>query len=228
MYQTQTKPSSSEAQEAARNKGKPFCKVCFDAGKPASEYNSHYVKSSPGPNGKVACPTLLNQACLNCGQPGHTSGYCLEPKSHQPKSHQPKSHQPKSHQPNANLRHRPHESNQRIQPMQAADFPSLNPRPEPNHQEPNQEPTHGHVYNPRSNAFGALSQKQPKQPKQPKPINQSNQANQQLEAKPMTMAERLKNPPVKAVATKTTPTSTFKFKFADMPPKSQFWWQDED
>jgi len=216
MYQTQHKPS--EAQEAARNKGKPFCKVCFDAGKSASEYMSHYVKSAPGPNGKVACPTLLNQACLNCGQPGHTSGYCVEPKKsnlrNPTKSNPPKSNPPKSNQP-----------------MQVADFPSLPP------QEP-QEPIHGHVYNPRSNAFGALSQKQPKQPKQPNQAKQPNQPNQsaqqldqQLEAKPMTMAERLKNPPAPAAVAKPVavakPTAPFKLKFADMPPKSQFWWQDE-
>jgi len=172
---------------------------------------SHYVKSAPGPNGKVACPTLLNQACLNCGQPGHTSGYCVEPK----KSHQ---HQPKSNPPKSNLRN---------PPMQAADFPSLTQEPQ----------EHGHVYNPKSNAFGALSQKQPKQPKQPNQANQPKQSPQQLDqqleakAKPMTMAERLKNPPAPVALAKPVavakPTTPFKIKFADMPPKSQFWWQDE-
>jgi len=41
---------------------KPFCKVCFDAGKSEVEYTSHFVKSEPGIKGKVVCPTLLNQA----------------------------------------------------------------------------------------------------------------------------------------------------------------------
>jgi len=55
---------------------KPFCKVCRDAGKPESEYTSHFVKDQPGPNGKVTCPTLLNQACRICNKTGHTSSYC--------------------------------------------------------------------------------------------------------------------------------------------------------
>jgi hypothetical protein len=54
----------------------PFCKVCRDAGRPEKEYTSHYVKDQPGPNGKVVCPTLLNQACRICHKTGHTSSYC--------------------------------------------------------------------------------------------------------------------------------------------------------
>ena len=57
---------------------KPFCKVCRDAGKPESEYTSHFVKDQPGPNGKVICPTLLNQDCRICGKSGHTSSYCSQ------------------------------------------------------------------------------------------------------------------------------------------------------
>jgi hypothetical protein len=55
---------------------KPFCKVCHDAGKTEKEYTSHFVKSEPGPNGKVVCPTLLAQECRFCFQGGHTAGYC--------------------------------------------------------------------------------------------------------------------------------------------------------
>ena len=76
ISQIQSKSSSDQAKEAARKKGKPFCKVCFDAKKSESEYMSHYLKSAPGPGGKVVCPTLLNQSCLTCGQRGHTSSYC--------------------------------------------------------------------------------------------------------------------------------------------------------
>ena len=56
----------------------PFCKVCRDAGRPEKEYTSHYVKDQPGPQGKVICPTLLNQACRICNKTGHTSSYCSQ------------------------------------------------------------------------------------------------------------------------------------------------------
>jgi hypothetical protein len=56
--------------------GKPFCKVCYDAGLPVADYTNHFVKDQPGPNGKVVCPTLLAQKCLMCGVAGHTSSYC--------------------------------------------------------------------------------------------------------------------------------------------------------
>lgn len=59
----------------------PFCKVCCDAGRPEKEYTSHYVKDQPGPNGKVICPTLLNQACRICNKTGHTSSYCSQYRS---------------------------------------------------------------------------------------------------------------------------------------------------
>ena len=56
----------------------PFCKVCYDAGLPVADYTDHFVKDQPGPNGKVVCPTLLAQKCLNCGVAGHTSSYCTQ------------------------------------------------------------------------------------------------------------------------------------------------------
>ena len=55
---------------------KPFCKVCKDAGLSEEVYTNHFVKDQPGPNGRVVCPTLLNQACRICNNPGHTSSYC--------------------------------------------------------------------------------------------------------------------------------------------------------
>lgn len=57
---------------------KPFCKVCHDASKSEKEYTSHFVKSEPGSNGKVVCPTLLAQECRYCFKHGHTAGYCPE------------------------------------------------------------------------------------------------------------------------------------------------------
>ena len=56
----------------------PFCKVCYDAGLPVADYTDHFVKNQPGPDGKVVCPTLLAQKCLNCGVAGHTSSYCTQ------------------------------------------------------------------------------------------------------------------------------------------------------
>ena len=55
---------------------KPYCKVCHDAGKSEKEYTNHYVKSAPGPEGKVVCPTLLAQCCGYCGACGHTPKFC--------------------------------------------------------------------------------------------------------------------------------------------------------
>ena len=72
--QPQSQPQSQP--QPPRKKGTPFCKVCFDAGKSDKEYTSHYLRSAPGPDGKLVCPTLLNQSCLTCGQRGHTSSYC--------------------------------------------------------------------------------------------------------------------------------------------------------
>jgi hypothetical protein len=61
----------------------PFCKVCRDAGKSEKEYTSHFVKDQSGPDGKVVCPTLLNQACRICHKTGHTSSYCSQYRNRQ-------------------------------------------------------------------------------------------------------------------------------------------------
>jgi len=52
---------------------KPYCKVCHDAGKPESEYTSHWVKDLTG---KTTCPTLLNTECRYCYKLGHTTKFC--------------------------------------------------------------------------------------------------------------------------------------------------------
>lgn len=54
----------------------PFCKVCFDTGKPESVYTSHYVRNVPGENGVVVCPTLLDIQCRYCKKKGHTTSKC--------------------------------------------------------------------------------------------------------------------------------------------------------
>jgi hypothetical protein len=58
---------------------KPFCKVCFDAKKPESEYNSHYVRSRPDQNGNtvVTCPILAATECRYCFKFGHTIKFCI-------------------------------------------------------------------------------------------------------------------------------------------------------
>jgi hypothetical protein len=57
---------------------KPFCKVCYDVGKPESDYTSHYVRSLPDRNGHtmVTCPTLMSTECRYCGNYGHTNKFC--------------------------------------------------------------------------------------------------------------------------------------------------------
>lgn len=60
------------------NSKKPFCKVCFDAKKPESEYTSHRVRSLPDRNGNtvVTCPVLAATECRYCYQLGHTTKFC--------------------------------------------------------------------------------------------------------------------------------------------------------
>jgi hypothetical protein len=60
------------------NQKKPFCKVCFDAKKPESEYTSHYVRSHPDQNGNtiVTCPILSATECRYCYKFGHTIKFC--------------------------------------------------------------------------------------------------------------------------------------------------------
>ena len=241
------------AKDAARSKGNPFCKVCFDAGKPESEYTSHYLKSSPGPTGKLVCPTLLNQSCLTCGKCGHTSSYCDQSKSRVKKSNNP------NNPTNPNNPNNPNNPTNQINaitvlsigasigaeaelkliastfrsnhfpPLKAEQPKAEQPKAEEKQADPS--PHLCHVYNPKSNPFGALcvSAKQHCNKKSFQPPTTTR------EEKPLTMAERFKNPPKPAPAPpKPAPTAKpdvpglTKPKFADMPPKSQFWWQDED
>ena len=79
-------PARNVARTAARTAARtPFCKICFDAGKPKSQYSTHFVKDSPGPNGKVVCPYLLSLACRYCHESGHTVKHC--PKLEEKNSH---------------------------------------------------------------------------------------------------------------------------------------------
>ena len=54
----------------------PFCKVCQDAGKPETEYRSHFTRESRDIKSKTVCPTLLALECRYCFKNGHTVKYC--------------------------------------------------------------------------------------------------------------------------------------------------------
>ena len=69
-------PQARDDHQKAPQKRTPFCAVCRDAGRPESEYTSHFVKDQPGPNGKVICPLLLKQKCRYCKECGHTPSQC--------------------------------------------------------------------------------------------------------------------------------------------------------
>ena len=60
----------------SRGNSTPFCKVCFDAGKPESQYTSHFVKASRELGAAVICPTILAQECRYCHELGHTPSCC--------------------------------------------------------------------------------------------------------------------------------------------------------
>jgi hypothetical protein len=68
------KQSMSKQSMSKQSTPKPFCKVCYDAGKTSAEYSTHYVRESRG--GAVICPTLLSQECKYCKKIGHTPSHC--------------------------------------------------------------------------------------------------------------------------------------------------------
>jgi len=70
--------SNNSSNGKSTNGKKPFCKVCQDAGKPESEYTSHFVRTLPDINGKsiVTCPVLNATECRYCSQLGHTTKFC--------------------------------------------------------------------------------------------------------------------------------------------------------
>ena len=182
--------TAEQAKNASHKKGKPFCKVCFDAGKMETEYTSHYLKSAPGPDGKLVCPTLLNQACLTCGQKGHTSSYCNK----------------QQERDNENK----HRSRRRVVPefmddQQEHDVPSPQKL----------QPPKGNSYNPRNNSYGVLYS------------DELEPQTQSVQSKPLTMAERLKVK-MQQAQTQQAQAPPQKLKLPEFPPKSQFWWQDED
>ena len=63
----------SYTKNAINNNNKPFCKVCFDAGKTDT---AHFVRLNSNPDSPVTCPTLLALQCRYCFKSGHTVKYC--------------------------------------------------------------------------------------------------------------------------------------------------------
>ena len=90
--------NSSARGMGMKNKGKTsdkkYCGVCHKAGKSASEYESHYTKSVPGPTGIVTCPMILASVCNRCGQSGHFSDHCSLKKTLPPKNNRLSSRDP--------------------------------------------------------------------------------------------------------------------------------------
>jgi hypothetical protein len=65
--------SNNNSNNYSNNAKKPFCKVCFDAGKADT---AHFIRKTPDPKSQVTCPTLLALECRYCLQHGHTVKYC--------------------------------------------------------------------------------------------------------------------------------------------------------
>ena len=202
--------TAEQAKDASRKRGKPFCKVCFDAGKTEAEYTSHYLKSAPGPDGKLVCPTLLNQACLTCGEKGHTSSYC------------------KKQQERTKQQEQDNQQDKRRSRRRAAHefMDEAPPQPQPQ-SEVELQSKKVPSYNPRNNSYGALHSEEPEPQTQTQPEPQTQT---QTQTKPLTMAERLKAKMQQAQAQQQAqaPPPPQKPKLPDLPSKSQFWWQDED
>ena len=55
---------------------KMCCVFCKAMGKAEGEWNNHWVKDKPGPDGKVVCPALLSNECGYCHAIGHTPKFC--------------------------------------------------------------------------------------------------------------------------------------------------------
>lgn len=68
--------SSTHHNRLVKTENTPFCSTCKNAGRPYSEYTSHFTKSVPGPRGIVTCPLILNSVCGNCQQRGHFTNFC--------------------------------------------------------------------------------------------------------------------------------------------------------
>jgi hypothetical protein len=78
MSRSMSKTNMSKTNMSKTNIRPPYCKVCHDAGKLESVYNSHFPKDE---RSNVICPTLLSLECRHCYKIGHTIKYCPSNKS---------------------------------------------------------------------------------------------------------------------------------------------------
>jgi len=69
-----TKTNSSSLNKSQQVK--PFCKVCYDTGKPEQIFSNHFVRETRDPNSRIVCPTLLALECRYCFVRGHTVSKC--------------------------------------------------------------------------------------------------------------------------------------------------------
>ena len=73
---TQVQSNKMQRNNTNYNSNKPLCKICFDAGKPESEYMSHRVRKTADPNSEIVCPVLRATECRYCHGLGHTLSRC--------------------------------------------------------------------------------------------------------------------------------------------------------
>ena len=129
---------------------KPYCKVCYDAGRPEQEYTSHFVKDQPGPQGKVICPTLLNQACRICNKTGHTSSYCSQYRRRE----EPRREEPRREERYIDREPRREERYNDREPRREERYIEREPRREERYIE--REPRREERYNDRGNSYDRL------------------------------------------------------------------------
>lgn len=84
----------SRTNNTKQQSNKPFCKVCFDAGKTESEYTSHYVRKTTDPNSELLCPVLKATECRYCHQMGHTISRCAVREQNNSRRRQDVAHAP--------------------------------------------------------------------------------------------------------------------------------------
>ena len=54
----------------------PYCRTCHKAGKSYNEYTNHWTRDTPGKDGNITCPVILNTICNYCKQKGHWLKFC--------------------------------------------------------------------------------------------------------------------------------------------------------